>query len=76
MSKLLLTALLLLVVTPAMAYPQDYPNPNRFTEYNVKGTSAYIIRDNQTGCEYLSAGGSAAYTLVQGSCTLTTEASK
>lgn len=66
--KTLLFALLMGVATQTMA--ANYPDADRFTEYNVKGTSAYIIVDNKTGCQYLVGDGAASsYTLIEGTCT-------
>lgn len=78
MKKLLLTVVSMMsVVAPAMAAALDYPEPDRFVEYNVKGTVAYILKDTKTGCEYLTLGSYSSYTLVEGSCTnLPTGASK
>lgn len=66
--KTLLFALLMSVTAPIMA--ASYPDADRFSEYNVKGTSAYIIVDNKTGCQYLTGNGAgSSYTLVEGTCT-------
>lgn len=47
---------------------QPYPHPEQFKEYNVLGTSIYILKDLITGCEYITRGSNDAYVLREGSC--------
>ncbi len=56
-----------LILTSATAVARDYPDDSRFKQYNVRGTSGYIIKDTKTGCEYLFAEYS-GMVLVAGSC--------
>lgn len=46
----------------------DYPHPEQFKEYNVRGTGIYILKDTITGCEYITRASGDAYVLREGSC--------
>jgi len=65
--SLLLLGLLALGAS-VLARAQDYPDQNRFIQYNVKGTSAFILEGTKTGCQYLTQNTGSSYTLVVGSC--------
>lgn len=59
---------LLFLFTIAVAARPNYPDAGRFVQYDVPNTSAYIIVDTKTGCEYITKGSYSSYTLVQGTC--------
>ncbi len=52
MKKIILFGLLAFS-TLVNAKIEDYPHPEQFIQYNVKGTSFYILKDKITGCEYI-----------------------
>lgn len=59
---------LLLVSAGSYAY-DDYSNPDRFKEFYIPDTSVYLLKDNQTGCEYISdSGRGSSWTLLQHTC--------
>ncbi|CAD5236308.1 hypothetical protein PP187_gp319 [Klebsiella phage vB_KvM-Eowyn] len=66
--------LLLVTVTCNVFARPDYPDVNRFVQYNVPNTAAYIIVDTKTGCEYISnSGEGATWSLLQGTCKIPEE---
>lgn len=67
MKKTILTVALCFYANLAHA-ETNYPHPEQFKEYNVKGTSIYIIKDTITGCEYMTRNSNDAFVLREGSC--------
>lgn len=58
---------ILLVSTTACSF-DELTEAGRFEEFNVRGTSTYLLRDNKTGCEYIRAGQEGGWTLLEGTC--------
>ncbi len=68
MRKFILLGFLLAFATTAVA-ADDYPNPKRFSFYNVKGTPTYILIDHDTGCEYIrNTLSESSFTYLKGTC--------
>ena len=45
-----------------------FPDKDRLKEYNVYGTSLYLLKDNKTGCEYVRSGGGDSWAYLRNTC--------
>lgn len=64
-----LTVFTLLLLSLSAVASDQYPDPERFVQYNISGTSVYVIKDTVTKCEYMFAP-SGGLVLVEGTCKL------